>query len=73
MLLLEKRAELLLFHIGMAHCYGKLAFQAKKRALTVTGTCATKPRKTVFCKALRQNTEISRIYDEIESGVSATM
>jgi cytidylate kinase len=73
MLLLERRAELLLFHIGMAHCYGKLAFKAKEEGLMVTGTVRNEAEKDRLLKALRQNTEISRIYDEIESGVPATM
>lgn len=72
-LLLERRAELLLFHIGMAHCYGKLAFKAEEEGLMVTGTVRNEAEKNRLLKTLRQNTEIARIYDEIESGVPETM
>jgi cytidylate kinase len=67
--LLEKRAELLLFHIGMAHCYGKLAFKTEKDGLTVTGTVRSEAEKDRLLTTLRHNTEIKRIYDEIESGI----
>ncbi len=71
--LLEKRAELLLFHIGMAHCYGKLDFKAEKGGLSVAGTVRNEAEKDRLLKTLRQNTEINRIYDEIESGVLERM
>lgn len=72
MLLLERRAELLLFHIGMAHCYGKLAFKAEEEGLTVTGAVRSEAEKNRLLATLGQNPGIARVYDEIESGIVDT-
>ncbi len=69
MLLLEKRAELLLFHIGMAHCYGKITFKAAEATLTITGEVRNEAERDRLLQTLRHNTEILQIYDEIESGI----
>ena len=70
MRLLEKRCELVLFHIGMAHCYGKLAFNAEEAGLTITGNVRNEAEKDRLLETLRHNPETGRIYDEIESGIA---
>lgn len=69
MLLLEKRAELLLFHIGMGHCYGKIAFRATAGTLTVTGAVRSETDKNRLFNALHQNTEIVQIHDETKPDI----
>ncbi len=69
MMLLEKRCEILLFHIGMAHCYGKLAFKASEGVLTITGTVRNEAEKDRLLGALRNNPEIAGVHHEIESGI----
>ncbi len=69
MSLLEKRAELVLFHIGMAHCYGRLAFKVVEGILRITGTVRSDAEKNRLLQTLRQNNEILRIDDEMQTGV----
>jgi len=70
MRLLEKRAEILLFHLGMGHCYGKVVFQAASDgSLTVSGIVRNEAEKGRLLKALSRNSEIMGIKETLETGV----
>lgn len=68
--LLEKRAEILLFHLGMGHCFGRVAFQADADgSLSVTGVVRNEAEKDRLLQVLNNNAEIREIKDALETGV----
>lgn len=68
--LLERRAEILLFYLGMGHCFGKISFQARPEgALSVSGTARNEAEKDRLLQALTRNTRIREITDSLETGV----
>lgn len=69
--LLEKRAEILLFHLGMGHSYGKVAFHASDASLAVTGILRNEAEKNRLLETLKKNEEIGRIEETLETGVFA--
>ncbi len=72
--LLEKRAEILLFHLGMGHCFGKVAFQAgADGTLSVSGVVRNEAEKDRLLRALAKDTRIREIRDDLETGVLETV
>jgi cytidylate kinase len=70
MRLLEKRAEMLLFHLGMGHCYGKVVFQAAPDgSLAVSGIVRNEAEKGRLLQMLSRNSEITGIKEKLETGV----
>ncbi|OPY02027.1 MAG: cytidylate kinase [Syntrophorhabdus sp. PtaB.Bin184] len=68
--LLEKRAEILLFHLGMGHSFGKVTFQAgAEGTLSVTGVVRNEAEKDRLLQALARDTRIRGIRDSLETGV----
>jgi len=68
--LLEKRAEMLLFHLGMGHCSGKVLFRAgAEDSLSVAGVVRNEAEKNRLLQALAKNTQIRDITDTLETGV----
>jgi cytidylate kinase len=62
--LLEKRAEILLFRLGMANSYGKISFEAVADGiLIVKGTAAGAEEKKRLFASLNKNKEIKTIED----------
>lgn len=69
-LLLEKRAEILLFRLGMAHSYGKVSFRASDNStLTVRGTLRNEAEKDLLLENLRNNQEIKKIDADLQTGI----
>jgi hypothetical protein len=70
MRLLEKRAEMLLFHLGMGHCYGKVIFQAASDgSLSVSGIVRNEAEKGRLLQVLSRNSHITGIKENLETGV----
>jgi hypothetical protein len=62
--LLEKRAEILLFRLGMANSYGKISFEAVDDGiLIVKGAAAGAEEKKRLFASLNKNKEIKTIED----------
>ncbi len=69
--LLEKRAEILLFRLGMMHSYGKIAFRAAGDGiLTVTGVLRNEAEKDLLLQTLGINKDIKKIEENVDTGVS---
>jgi cytidylate kinase len=67
--LLEKRAELLLHCLGIAHNYTKVSFEAKEYgALTVKGVVSGENEKTDLFDALKKIAELTKIEDQVKDG-----
>lgn len=68
--LLEKRAEILLFHLGMAHCYDRLNFESLAGGiLKVTGVVRNEAEKVRLVEALKANDYVKDVEDSIETGI----
>ncbi len=69
--LLEKRAEMLLFRLGMAHSYGKVQFEATDEGLLILrGTVIKKDERDRLIDGLGRNKAIRQIDDQLEIGPS---
>jgi len=72
--LLEKRAEILLFRLGMVHSYGKVTFEAADDGiLTVKGVLGGKHEKETLFESLNKNKDIAKIEDHVKVGVLSDM
>lgn len=70
--LLEKRAEILLFRLGMANNYGKISFEAiDDGLLIVKGAAAGAEEKERLFASLNKNKEIKKIEDYLNVGMSS--
>lgn len=70
--LLEKRAEILLFRLGMANSYGKISFEAiDDGLLIVKGAAAGAEEKERLFASLNKNKEIKKIEDYLNVGMSS--
>jgi cytidylate kinase len=68
--LLEKRAEILLFRLGMADSYGKISFEAVDDGmLIVKGAAAGAEEKERLFASLNKNKEIKKIDDCLNVGM----
>ncbi|OPY02251.1 MAG: cytidylate kinase [Syntrophorhabdus sp. PtaB.Bin047] len=68
--LLERRAEILLFQLGMGHCFRKVIFQAgAEGTLSVAGVVRNEAEKDRLLGALAKDTRIRGIRDSLETGV----
>ncbi|MHB8109549.1 MAG: cytidylate kinase-like family protein [Syntrophorhabdaceae bacterium] len=68
--LLEKRAEMLLFHLEMGHCYDKVIFEASAGGiLKVAGIVRNEAEKERLIRALKENNDIGHIEDFLETGI----
>ncbi len=68
--LLERRAEILLFQLGMGHCFRKVIFQAgAEGTLSVAGVVRNEAEKDRLLRALAKDTRIRGIRDSLETGV----
>ena len=68
--LLEKRAEMLLFRLGMVHSYGKITFEARDNGVfTVRGIIGGEDEKERLFEHLKTNDEIKNIDDHLKVGV----
>lgn len=71
--LLEKRAEIILFRLGMAHSYGNVKFSASGDGiLSVTGILRNEAEKNLLLHTLGKNKNITRIEESLETGISPT-
>jgi cytidylate kinase len=72
--LLEKRAEILLFRLGMVGSYGKINFEATDDAiLIVKGVIGGKEEKKELLESLDKNKEINKIEDHLKVGILSGM
>ncbi len=68
--LLEKRAEILLFYLGMGHCFGQVTFRAgADGTLSVAGLVRNEAEKDRLLQALAKDARIRRITNSLETGV----
>ncbi len=68
--LLEKRAEILLFRLGMVHDYGKVTFAVEEEGvLTVKGVIGGEHQKKQLLDTLGNLKEVKRIDDHARVGV----
>jgi cytidylate kinase len=68
--LLEKRAEILLFRLGMVGSYGKIHFEAANDGLFMAkGAVGDKQEKDKLLKYLGRNKEIKKIEDRLDVGI----
>jgi cytidylate kinase len=68
--LLEKRAEILLFRLGMVHDYGKVTFAVEEEGvLTVKGVIGGEHQKKQLLETLGNLEEVKRIEDHAKVGV----
>ncbi len=67
--LLEKRAEILLFRLGMVGSYGKIQFEADDGILIVKGVIGGKNEKKELFESLSKNKEINKIEDHLKIGI----
>jgi cytidylate kinase len=72
--LLEKRAEILLFRLGMVGSYGKISFEAADNGvLTVKGVIGGDHEKKTLFESLIKNKEINKIEDHLKVGILSNM
>jgi cytidylate kinase len=72
--LLEKRAEILLFRLGMVHSYGKINFEASSDGvLTVKGVVGGEHEKEKLFECLSKNKEINKIENHLKVGILSNM
>jgi cytidylate kinase len=72
--LLEKRAEILLFQLGMVGSYGKINFEATENGvLTVKGVIGGEHEKKELFESLNKNKEINKIEDHLKVGILSGM
>jgi len=72
--LLEKRAEILLFRLGMVGSYGKINFEAADNGvLTVKGVIGGEHEKKILFQSLTKNKEINKIEDHLKVGILSGM
>jgi len=72
--LLEKRAELLLFRLGMVTSYGKIHFEAGDNGvLTVKGVIGGEREKKELLESLSKNEEINKIEDHLKIGILSNL
>jgi cytidylate kinase len=72
--LLEKRAEILLFRLGMVGSYSKIHFEAADDGvLTVKGVVGGEHEKKGLFESLSKNKEISKIEDHLKVGILSGM
>ena len=72
--LLEKRAEILLFRLGMVGSYGKINFEAADDGvLTVKGVVGGEHEKKALFESLSKNKEINKIEDHLKVGILSGM
>ena len=72
--LLEKRAEILLFRLGMVTSYGKIQFEAAGGGvLTVKGVIGGEQEKRELFESLSKNKEINRIEDHLKVGILSNL
>jgi cytidylate kinase len=72
--LLEKRAEILLFRLGMVGSYGKIHFEAADDGiLTVKGVVGGEHEKKGLFESLNKNKEIKKIEDHLKVGILSGM
>jgi cytidylate kinase len=72
--LLEKRAEILLFRLGMVGSYGKINFEAANGGvLTVKGVIGGEHEKKILFESLTKNKEINKIEDHLKVGILSGM
>ena len=72
--LLEKRAEILLFRLGMVGSYGKINFEAADNGvLTVKGVVGGEHEKKALFESLSKNKEINKIEDHLKVGILSGM
>jgi cytidylate kinase len=72
--LLEKRAEILLFRLGMVGSYGKINFEATNNGvLTVKGVIGGEHEKKTLFESLIKNKEINKIEDHLKVGILSGM
>jgi cytidylate kinase len=72
--LLEKRAEILLFRLGMVGSYGKINFEATDNGiLAVKGVVGGEHEKKVLFESLSKNKEINKIEDHLKVGILSGM
>lgn len=72
--LLEKRAEILLFRLGMVGSYGKINFEATDDGvLVVKGVIGGKQEKKELFESLSKNKEINKIEDHLKVGILSGM
>jgi hypothetical protein len=68
--LLEKRAEILLFRLGMVHAMGKIEFQATgEGVLSVKGIIGGEHEKEKLLEALERLEEVNKVEDHMRVGV----
>ncbi len=68
--LLEKRAEILLFRLGIVHDYGKVIFEVNEEGiLVVKGVIGGKHEKKRLFEALKNIKEIKKIEDHVKIGI----
>jgi len=68
--LLEKRAEILLFQLGMVGSYGKINFQASDDGvIRAKGVVGSKHEKEKLFEHLGRNKEIKKIEDRLDVGI----
>jgi cytidylate kinase len=68
--LLEKRAEILLFRLGLVHDYGKVTFEAKQDGvLTVRGVIGGEHEKQKLLDTLKTIKEVHSIEDQVKIGI----
>ncbi len=69
--LIEKRAEMLLFRLGMMHSYGNVTFRVSGDAiLSVTGVLRNEAEKDLLLQTLGNNKYIKKIESNLDTGVS---
>lgn len=72
--LLEKRAEILLFCLGMVTSYGKIHFEAGDNGvLTVKGVIGGEQEKKKLLESLSKNEEINKIEDHLKVGILSNL
>jgi cytidylate kinase len=72
--LLEKRAEILLFRLGMVGSYGKINFEATNNGvLIVKGVVGGEHEKKALFESLSKNKEINKIEDHLKVGILSGM
>jgi cytidylate kinase len=72
--LLEKRAEILLFRLGMVGSYGKIHFEAADDGvLRANGVVGSEHGKKTLFESLSKNKEIKNIEDHLKVGILSGM